>query len=70
MTHTLRYSKYKSREVDTELNRSNAKSLFVAVRSGDLETMKQILQNDEIGLANICLAENNGCDCGDIVETT
>ena len=73
MTHTLRFSnglRSPSIQYESELNRSNAKLLFLAARSGDLEKMKIILRDDVIGLANICLADKNECGCGDIQGTT
>jgi hypothetical protein len=72
MNNTLRFSdeRYPNIENESKLNRSNAKLLFTAVSSGDLETMKSILREDEISLANICLAEGNSCGCGTILDTT
>ena len=68
MSYIFRYSKYEHWQTDGELNGSDAISLFLAARDGDLAKMSFILDNGVIGLANICLAERYGD--GDIISTT
>jgi hypothetical protein len=55
----LRYSIDKPYAEDNELTKPKAESLFLAARDGDLIQMRLILQDDVIGIADICLMEEN-----------
>ena len=59
MTQILQFSDERERALryESNLNKSNAKSLFEAARDGDIEKIRLILQDDKIQLADICLMD-------------
>ena len=59
MTHVLQFSTERELPLryESNLNKSNAESLFMAAGDGDIEQMRLCLQYDDIQLAELCLTD-------------